>query len=64
MKNACQTIGYCEIGKAVITLGFDLPAKYVIHTVGPAWHGGAYGEETILNTPPPDGHLNRPSQTP
>lgn len=50
MKKACQKIGHCEIGKAVITPGFDLPAKYVIHTIGPTWRGGTYGEGTILRS--------------
>ena len=36
---ACRRIGYCETGHSVITKGYDLPAKYVIHAVGPIWHG-------------------------
>ena len=48
----CQKIrarqGGCKIGEAVITTGGRLPAKYVIHTVGPVWNGGAQGEEELL----------------
>lgn len=38
----------CPAGEARITPGFDLPARYVIHTVGPVWHGGTHGEPTLL----------------
>ncbi|WP_442481271.1 O-acetyl-ADP-ribose deacetylase [Aeoliella sp. SH292] len=38
----------CPTGEARITPGFDLPAKWVIHTVGPVWHGGGYGEANVL----------------
>lgn len=38
----------CPVGEAVITPGFKLPAKYVIHTVGPVWHGGKSNEPTLL----------------
>ncbi len=38
----------CPVGEAVITPGFKLPAKYVIHTVGPVWHGGKSNESTLL----------------
>ncbi|MCX7770320.1 MAG: O-acetyl-ADP-ribose deacetylase [Proteobacteria bacterium] len=44
----CKKIGGCKPGEAVITTGGNLKAKYVIHTVGPIWHGGSNGEEEIL----------------
>src|SRR3954468_24641560 len=40
--------GGCKTGEAVITTGGNLPTKYVIHTVGPVWHGGNYNEEELL----------------
>lgn len=40
LARACSVIGGCRTGHAVITPGFRLPAKYVIHAVGPIWHGG------------------------
>ena len=50
LQQACDAIGHCEVGQAVITPGFALPAKYVIHTVGPVWHGGGQGEEQQLTS--------------
>ncbi|MBU4311139.1 MAG: O-acetyl-ADP-ribose deacetylase [Candidatus Omnitrophica bacterium] len=44
----CRAIGGCKTGQAEITHGFNLPAKYVIHTVGPIWHGGTRGEDALL----------------
>lgn len=44
----CRTLHGCETGKAKITGGYRLPAKYVIHTPGPVWHGGGHGEEALL----------------
>ncbi len=48
LTEACSAIGHCDTGSAVITPGFDLPAKYIIHAVGPIWHGGTRGEPEQL----------------
>ena len=46
----CRTLGGCKPGEAKITRGYRLPARFVIHTVGPIWHGGTHGEpETLAN---------------
>lgn len=44
----CRTLHGCQTGKAKITKGYRLPAKYVIHTPGPVWHGGGHGEAELL----------------
>ena len=48
LNEACQKIGHCDLGKAVITEAFGLNAKYIIHAVGPVWDDGASGEEALL----------------
>jgi O-acetyl-ADP-ribose deacetylase len=48
LRTECQTLGGCEPGGAKITRGYRLPAKRVIHAVGPVWNGGAAGEEELL----------------
>ncbi len=45
---ACAALGHCPTGEAVTTPGFALPARWVIHTVGPVWRGGDRGEEAAL----------------
>lgn len=48
LLEACRILHGCETGHAKITPGFDLPARFVIHTVGPVWRGGKSGEAELL----------------
>lgn len=48
LQEACQALGGCEPGDAKLTPGFALPARWIVHTVGPVWHGGAEGEDAVL----------------
>lgn len=48
LQRECDALGGCETGQAVITKGFRLPARYIIHTPGPRWRGGGQGEEQLL----------------
>lgn len=48
LLEACRKLGGCPTGEARLTPGFELPARWVIHTVGPVWQGGAQGEDALL----------------
>ena len=48
LQDECNAIGHCERGEAVITKGWHLPSRYIIHTVGPVWSGGKSGEAMCL----------------
>lgn len=50
LLEACRKLGGCPTGEARITPGFDLPARWVIHTVGPVWRGGDSGEVELLES--------------
>ncbi len=50
LNEACSRLGGCPVGQARLTLGFHLPARYVIHTVGPVWQGGDQGEAGLLHS--------------
>jgi O-acetyl-ADP-ribose deacetylase (regulator of RNase III) len=48
LDTACAAIGSCATGDAVVTPGFALPARWIVHTVGPVWHGGDQDEPALL----------------
>ena len=48
LEAECRSLGGCPTGEARITAGYRLPARFVIHTVGPVWHGGGQGEPELL----------------
>jgi len=48
LRRECETLGGCPTGEAKITGGYRLPARYVVHTVGPVWHGGHANEAALL----------------
>jgi O-acetyl-ADP-ribose deacetylase len=48
LLRACRSLGGCKTGEAKITKGYRLPAKFIVHAVGPVWRGGAHGERDLL----------------
>ena len=48
LREECKLVAPCPTGQARLTKGYNLPAKYVIHTVGPVWQGGGHGEDELL----------------
>jgi O-acetyl-ADP-ribose deacetylase (regulator of RNase III) len=48
LLSECRALGGCPAGEAKVTSGYNLLAKFIIHTVGPVWHGGSDGEERLL----------------
>lgn len=50
LLEACRALAGCETGDAKITPGFNLPARFVVHTVGPVWYGGQQGEPDLLES--------------
>ena len=50
LQSECNKIGHCDVGSAVITKGYAIHAKFIIHTAGPVWQGGSSGEEILLRS--------------
>ena len=50
LLDECRSLNGCATGQAKVTAGYRLPAQYVIHTVGPVWHGGQQGEAELLKS--------------
>ncbi|GAA4353053.1 O-acetyl-ADP-ribose deacetylase [Kangiella taiwanensis] len=50
LLEACKKLNGCETGQAKVTQGYNLPARFVIHTVGPVWKGGDHGEAELLKS--------------
>ncbi len=50
LQKACAKVGHCDTGEAVMTEGFRLPARYIVHTVGPVWRGGTQDEKALLRS--------------
>jgi O-acetyl-ADP-ribose deacetylase (regulator of RNase III) len=48
LLDACRALDGCDTGDAKVTPGFSLPARWIVHTVGPVWHGGDHGEAELL----------------
>jgi O-acetyl-ADP-ribose deacetylase len=48
LVHECRLLGGCKVGEAKITKGYRLPSKFIVHTVGPFWRGGAHGENELL----------------
>jgi O-acetyl-ADP-ribose deacetylase len=59
----CRTLGGCETGRAKITRGYRLPARWVIHAVGPVWRDGSHGEPELLASAYRESLRLRPSMT-